>query len=107
MQFGTSGGFTAINNAGDQDGSWKTLEVLGLTEADFGGGQGFFSTPNTLRIGFGFTSSAELGPFDPDPITYEIEVQSFQVTVIPIPEPSASLLFISAGALLLGFRRNK
>lgn len=96
---GVLGGLTAINS-GNRNGQWQTLEVLGLTDEDFLGFD-FFSSPDPIRFGFGFISSATLDPFGTDPITYQLEVDNFQVTVNPIPEPASALMLLGAGALLL------
>lgn len=100
---GRLGGWIELN-AGDLDGEWKTLEVLGLTDADFGG-LGLFSSSEPLRFGFGFVSSAMVDEFGFDPVTYQVELDRFQVSVIPIPEPNSALLLIGAG--LLAARRNR
>jgi hypothetical protein len=96
---GALAGFTAIN-PGNRNGQWQTLEVLGLTDADFLG-QGYFSSATPIRFGFGFVSSETLDPFSTEPTTYQMEVDNFQVTVNPVPEPSAALLLLGAGTLLL------
>lgn len=102
LGFGVLGGLTPIH--GDNDGTWKTLELVGLTDADFLG-EGFFSSSAPLGFGFGFVSSASLDPFSEDPVTYEIEADNFQVTVTPIPEPGPAVLMLGAGALLLRRKR--
>lgn len=95
---GVLGGLTPINNPGDQTGEWVTLQVLGLTDADFLG-EGRFSSSNPLKFGFGFVSSATLDPFGTDPEIFEIEVDNFQVSIQAIPEPGSALMLLAAAVL--------
>ena len=96
---GAISGFTTPNN----DGDWHTLEVVGLTTADFPGID--FSGASPLKFGFSFYSSAYVDPFGTDPVTYQVEVDNLLVTVNAVPEPSTSLILIAGVAPLLLKRR--
>lgn len=81
------------------DGEWQTIILTGITQADVGSRDLSGSLP--LDFGFGFTSFADVG-FDPE--TYTIDVDNFQVSIVPVPEPSSALLG-SLGVFLLPRRR--
>jgi hypothetical protein len=96
----------ATDNRGsvfNNDGQWHTLELLGLNAADFNNLIDFENSAS-LQFGFSLLSSAFVDPDGTDPVTYQVEVDNFEVTVNPVPEPS-SMLLLGSGLTALAFRR--
>lgn len=90
-------GFTPISGAP----GWQTIEVQGLTQADFGGRD--LAGSLDLRFGFGFLSDGDVSFGDE---TIVVGVDDFAVLVTVVPEPGTALL-LGAGMVLLAAQRRR
>ena len=94
-------GILDITPSDEGNPQWQNITLTGLTEADFINID--FSSNAPIEFGFGFESFADVPEIqleegdEPDeledvPGTNFLRADNFEITIVPVPEPSSTLL---------------